>query len=218
MVPRPHNRPVIGCKWIYKNKPSSDGTTHKYKAHLVAKGFLQEGGIDYHETFSPVIKTTTIRLLLALAISQGWHIRQLDISNAFLHEDLQEIIYKDQPPGFHNTQFPHHVCQLRKSLYGLKQAPREWFHKLTGQLLKLGFQDSKTDTSLYYTLNGPIYLLIYVDDILLHGPSLQKIQSLITSLSTSFKLKNLGSASRFLGIEFQAVQNGFLLTQTQYLI
>ena len=214
LVPRPHNRPVIGCKWIYKNKPSSDGTTHKYKAHLVAKGFLQEGGIDYHETFSPVIKTTIVRLLLALAISQGWHIRQLDISNAFLHGDLQEIIYKDQPPGFHNTQFPHHVCQLRKSLYGLKQAPREWFHKLTGQLLKLGFQDSKTDTSLYYTLNGPIYLLIYVDDILLHGPSLQKIQSLITSLSTSFKLKNLGSASRFLGIEFQAVQNGFLLTQT----
>ena len=124
----------------------------------------------------------------------------------------------DQPPGFHNTQFLHHVCQLRKSLYGLKEAPREWFHKLTGQLLKLGFQDSKTDTSLYYTLNGPIYLLIYVDDILLLGPSLPKIQSLITSLSTSFKLKNLGPASRFLGIEFQAVQNGFLLTQTQYLI
>ena len=218
LVPRPHNRPVIGCKWIYKNKPSPDGTSHKHKARLVAKGFLQEGGIDYHETFSPVIKTTTIRLLLALAISQGWHIHQLDISNAFLHGDLQEIIYMDQPPGFQNTQFPHHVCQLKKSLSGLKQAPREWFHKLTGQLLKLGFQDSKTDTSLFYTLNGPIYLLIYVDDILLLGPSLSQIQSLITSLSKSFKLKNLGPASRYLGIEFQAVQNGFLLTQTQYLL
>ena len=112
LVPRPHNRPVIGCKWIYKNKPSSDGTSHKYKARLVAKGFLQEGGIDYHETFSSVIKATTIRLLLALAISQGWHIRQLDISNAFLHGDFQEIIYMDQPLGFHSTQFPHHVCEL----------------------------------------------------------------------------------------------------------
>ena len=175
LIPRPHNRPIIGCKWIYKNKPSPDGTSHKHKARLVAKGFLQEGGIDYHETFSPVIKTTTIQLLLALAISQGWHIHQLDISNAFLHGDLQEIIYMDQPPGFQNTQFPHHVCQLKKSLYGLKQAPREWFHKLTGELLKLGFQDSKTDTSLFYTLNGPIYLLIYVDDILLLGPSLPQI-------------------------------------------
>ena len=216
LVPRPQNRPVIGCKWIYKNKPSSDGTSHKYKARLVAKGFLQEGGIDYHETFSPVIKVTTIRLLLGLAISQGWHIRQLDISNAFLHGDLHEIIYMDQPLGFHNIQFSHHVCQLQKSLYGLKQAPREWFHKLIGQLLKMGFQDSKTDTSLYYTLTGPIYILIYVDDILILGPSLPKIQSLITSLSTHFKLNDLGPASRFLGIEFHAHQDGFLLTQTQF--
>ena len=218
LVPRPPNRPVIGCKWIYKIKPSTDGSSHKHKARLVAKGYLQEGGIDYHETFSPVIKVTTIRLLLSLAISQGWHIRQLDISNAFLHGDLHEIIYMDQPPGFHSTQFPHYVCQLQKSLYGLKQAPREWFHKLTGQLLNMGFHDSKTDTSLFYTLTGPIYILIYVDDILILGPSLTKIQSLISSLSTHFKLKDLGPASRFLGVEFQAHQDGFLLTQTQYTI
>ena len=125
LVPRPHKRPVIGCKWIYKTKPSADGLPPKCKAHLVAKGFLQEGGIDYHEMFSPVIKVTTIRHLLSLAISQKWQIRQLDISNAFLHGDLHELIYMDQPQGFHDAQYPHHVCQLQKSLYGLKQAPRE---------------------------------------------------------------------------------------------
>ena len=148
LVPRPHKHPVIGCKWIYKTKPSADGTPPKYKAHLVAKGFLQEGGIDYHETFSPIIKVTTIRLLLSLAISQKWHIRQLDISNAFLHIDLHELIYMDQPQGFQNQQYPHHVCQLQKSLYGLKQSPGEWFQKLTNRLLQLGFQGSKTNTSL----------------------------------------------------------------------
>ena len=100
LVPRPHKRLVIGCNWIYKTKPSVDGTPHKYKARLVAKGFLQEGGIDCHEIFSPVIKVTAIRLLLSLGISQKWHIRQLDISNAFLHGDLHELIYMDQPQGF----------------------------------------------------------------------------------------------------------------------
>ena len=218
LVPQPHKRPVIGCKRIYKTKPSADGLPPKYKARLVAKGFLQEGGIDYHETFSPGIKVTTIHLLLSLAISQKWQIWQLDISNAFLHGDIHELIYMDQPQGFQDAQYPHHVCQLQKLLYGLKQAPREWFHKLTIQLIQLGFQGSKTNTSLYYTLNGPIYLLIYVDDMLILGPSLPQIQQLIKSLATHFKLKDLGSASRFLGFEFQPHQNGYLLTQSQYTV
>ena len=215
LVPPPHNRPVIGYKWIYKTKHSADGTPPKYKARLVAKGFLQEGGIHSHETFSLVIKVTTIRLLLSLAVSQKWHIRQLDISNAFLHGDLHELIYMDQPQGFQNHQYPHHVCKLEKSLYGLKQAPWEWFQKLTTRLLQLGFQASKTDTSLYYTLKGPIYLLIYVDDKLILSPSLLQIRQLIDSLATHFKLKDLGPSSRCLGVELQPHQNGFLLTETQ---
>ena len=156
--------------------------------------------------------------LLALAVSQSCHIQQLGISNAFLHGDLQEIICMDQPPGFQDTQYPHHVCKLRKSLYGLKQAPREWFQKLTSQLQQLGFQGSKTDTSLYFTHTGPVYILIYVDDILIMGPSLSQIRHLISSLSTYFKLKDLGPASHFLDIEFQSHQDGYLLTQTHYTI
>ena len=136
LVPRPHNRLVIGCKWIYKTKYSANDTPPKYKARLVAKGFLQEGGIDYHETFSPVIKATTIRLLLSLAVSQKWHIQQLDISNAFLHGGLHELIFMDQPQGFQNQQYPHHVFKLQKSMYGLKQAPREFFYNSDSKVPK----------------------------------------------------------------------------------
>ena len=216
LVPRPLHHPVIGCKWVYKTKPSLAGAPLRYKARLVAKGFHQEGGIDYHETFSPIIKTTTIRLLLALAISKQWHICQLDISNAFLHGDLTELIYMEQPPGFHHPHYPHHVCQLRKSLYGLKQAPREWFRKLTGRLLNLGFHGSKTNPSLYFLTTRPLYILIYVDNILILGPSLSPIHQLITSLKTHFRRKDLGPASRFLSIELHKHRDGFTLTQTHY--
>ena len=139
----------------------------RFKARLVAKGYHQEGGIDYHETFNPAIRVMTIRLLLSLAISKNWQICQLDISNAFLHGDLTELIYMEQPQGIKDTTFPNHVCRLQKSMYGFKQAPREWYHKLFGQLLRLGFTGSKTDTSLFFLNSGPIYVLTYVDDILI---------------------------------------------------
>ena len=119
LVPRPSNRPIIGCRWIYKTKLSPTGHVDRFKARLVARGFHQEGGIDYLDTFSPVIKVTTIRLLLLIVVSKNWQIRQLDISNAFLHGDLTELIYMEQPQGFKDSAFPHYVCQLRKSLYGL---------------------------------------------------------------------------------------------------
>ena len=217
LVPRPSNRPVIGCRWIYKTKFSPNGQVDRFKARLVAKGYHQEGGIDYHETFSPVIKVTTIRLLLSLAISKNWQIRQLDISNAFLHGDLKELIYMEKPQGFTDIALPHHVCRLRKSLYGLKQAPREWYHKLFGQHLRLGFTGSKTDTSLFFLNTGPIYVLIYVDDILILGPSSTQIGALVKSLSELFTLRDLGTASHFLGVEFRPCPTGYFLTQGHYI-
>ena len=123
----------------------------------------------------------------------------------------------EQPQGFKDSAFPNHICRLRKSLYGLKQAPREWFHKLSGQLLRLGFTGSKTDTSLFFLNTRPIYVLIYVDDILILGPSSTRIGALVKSVNEHSTLRDLGTTSHFLGVEFWPCNNGYFLTQGHYI-
>jgi Reverse transcriptase (RNA-dependent DNA polymerase) len=124
LVPPPTNQRIIGCKWVYKIKRRPDGSLERYKARLVAKGYSQEPGINYVETYSPVVRATTIRLILSMAVTSNWSIKQLDVSNAFLNGDLKETVYMHQPQGFGDPHHPDHVCLLKKSLYGLKQAPR----------------------------------------------------------------------------------------------
>ena len=120
LVSLPNGRKTIGCKWVFKVKENSNGTINKYKVRLVAKGFHQVVGFDFNETFSPVVKPTTIRVVLTIALAKNWVVRQLDINNAFLNRDLQEEVFMEQPPGFVDTKQPHLVCKLHKSLYGLK--------------------------------------------------------------------------------------------------
>lgn len=126
LVPPPSNRPVIGCKWVWRKKEKQDGTLDKYKARLVAKGFHQTLGFDYNETFSPVIKPATIRTILTIALYHQWNISQIDVNNAFLNGMLEEEVYMQQPPGFEVGSSPL-VCKLKKALYGLKQAPELGF-------------------------------------------------------------------------------------------
>jgi Reverse transcriptase (RNA-dependent DNA polymerase)/gag-polypeptide of LTR copia-type/GAG-pre-integrase domain len=219
LVPPSQGAHVIGAKWVFKIKLRSDGSVERYKARLVAKGYNQQEGLDYMETFSPVVKPATIRIVLTIALSHHWPIHQLDVNNAFLHGDLAETVYMEQPPGFPHPQYPSHVCKLKKALYGLKQAPRAWFSKLKNFLLSQGFCSSKADTSLFMKINSTsvTYIMVYVDDILLTGSCASIIQSLLTSLHQHFSLKNLGTLNYFLGIEVTA-QNGSLhLSQTRYL-
>ena len=127
LVPATPQVNLVGSKWVFKLKLNNDGSISRYKTRLVAKGFHQQAGIDYHETFSPVIKPTIVRLILAIAVSCNWGLRQHDVSNAFLHGILKEDVYVQQPLGYVDPSHPSYVCKLHKSLYGLKQAPRAWF-------------------------------------------------------------------------------------------
>ncbi|KAL9241610.1 hypothetical protein vseg_015702 [Gypsophila vaccaria] len=210
---------VVGCKWVFRIKYHPNGTIEKYKARLVAKGFHQRPGLDYSETFSPVVKPSTIRLILSLVVSHGWPIRQLDVNNAFLQGTLHESVYMAQPPGFVDPTYPNHVCKHVKAIYGLKQAPRAWYTELKNFLLSTGFKSSIADPSLFFQrhVTTPIYVLVYVDDIIVTSSSTTTLSNFITHISNRFSLKDLGSLSYFLGIEVRPSPTGLLLTQTKYI-
>ena len=203
LVDPPPGRHIVGCKWVFKVKQKADGSVDRYKARLVAKGFTQRQGIDYTDTFSPVMKATTVRLILSIAVSRGWSLRQVDVQNAFLHGDIQEEVYMCQPPGYVDSKHPNRVCRLQKSLYGLKQSPRAWYSKLSSKLQSMGFIPSKADTSLFVFADQRviIYMLIYVDDIIITGSCKQAVDVLMAKLRDSFASKDLGKLSYFLGIE-----------------
>jgi hypothetical protein len=209
LVPSSAANNVVGCKWIFKLKRKADGTIEHHKAMFVDKGFHQHVRIDYGETFSPVVKPTTIRTVLSITYSAGWSMQQIDIQNAFLHGLLTEDVYMTQPPGFIHSSYSHHECKLHKAIYGLKQTPRALFSRLSG---KLGFVGSKADCSLfiYRTAAITMFLLIYVDDIIIVSSVPAAITELLQLLGTDFVVKDLGSLHYFLGIEVIPVKDGLL--------
>ena len=225
LQPLPPGKHVVGCKWLYKVKYHANGDIDRYKARLVAKGFTQTEGLDYFETYAPVAKMSTLRILLALAAKLNWAIKQLDVTNAFLHGLLDEEVYMALPPGYFpsadiQTRFPNQqlVCRLLKSLYGLKQAPRQWFIALSNALLKFGFVQLISDSSLFRFQHGSsiAYLLIYVDDMLLIGNDNSLISKVVYFLSTQFKIKDLGPLKYFLGLEIARSTQGIYVNQRKY--
>ena len=177
-------------------------------------------GIDYSETFSLVIKQATVKLVFSIAVSCNWKIHQLDIRNAFLNGVLTEEVYMKQPLGFIDPTLPSYMCRLHKSLYGLKQAPKAWYTRLSDFLLSIGFLASKVDSFMFILSYGTniLYLLIYVDDILLTGSNSTMLHRLVQLLSSEFKLRDLGDVHYFLGIEVQSTGMGLMLRQHKYIL
>ncbi|GFT19772.1 retrovirus-related Pol polyprotein from transposon TNT 1-94 [Trichonephila clavipes] len=193
---------AMPCKWVYRLKTNPDGSIHKYKARLVARGFSQRQGIDYSETYSPVAKLGTIRTVLSIAAEERMHLTQFDVSTAFLYGDLEETIFMKQPEGFKDGS--GRVCKLKRSLYGLKQSPRCW-NKCFGQFLTdLGFKASEADPCLYIRKGKVRKLLIvlYVDDGLIAATDQQDSEMFIKELKTKFKI-SVGKVSCFLGLEIE---------------
>ena len=204
LVQLPAGRKAVGCKWVYKLKRDAAGNIKTWKARLVARGFSQVEGLDFTETFAPVAKFTSIRILLSLAAAHDWECHHMDVKTAFLNGELEEEIYMEQPKGFIKPGEEHLVCKLKKSLYGLKQSPRAWNKKLHEQLNKAGFTRCEADHSVYYSLKDDgahVFLLVYVDDLIILANLLSALQSCKDSLNKSFKMTDLGEASHFLGME-----------------
>jgi hypothetical protein len=181
LVPHSAARNIVGCKWVFKLKRKVDGSIERHKARLVAKGFHQQEGVDFGETYSPVLKPTTIRTVLSVTYSAGWSIRQIDTQNAFLHGFLFEEVFMTRPPGFSDPDKPSHVCKLQKAIYGLKQAPRAWFSQLANKLIDLGFIGSQADSSLFTFKSESVnmFILIYVDNIIITASKSSAIDDLL---------------------------------------
>jgi hypothetical protein len=184
LVPRPHGSNIATGKWVFTHKLRADGTLDRYIACWILRGFTQRPGVDYDETFILVVKPTTVHMVLATAVSRTWLIQQLDVKNVFLHGTLSETVFCYQPMGFADPAHPDLVCRLHKSLYRLKQAPRAWYSQFTTYLITLGFIEAKSNTLLFIFCHDSdtIYLLLYVDDIILTASSIELLHRTISAL------------------------------------
>ena len=215
----PVRKKALHNKWVYRIKNEHDGSK-RYKARLVVKGFQQKEGIDFIEIFSPVMKMSTIRLILRMVATENLHLEQLNVKTAFLHGDLEEDLYMIQPKGFIIQGQENLVCKLRKSLYGLKQAPRQWYKKFDSFMYRIGFKRCEADHCCYVKSfdNSYIILLLYVDDMLIAGSSIEEINNPKMQLSKQFAMKDLGTAKQILGMRIiRDKANGTLkLSQSEY--
>ena len=225
-VPPPENKNMVGSRWVLKVKRNADGSVEKFKARLVAQGYSQAEGIDYHEVFSPVVRSTSIRLLLALANTLDWDIHQTEVKMAFLQGDLTEDIYTEQPEGYRSKEQPDYVCKLKKSLYGLKQSARCWNSALDSYLKSNGYKQLDADSCLHMKTvrmqNGKInfvILSIHVDDILIFANDVVMLGDEKKAIGMKFKVEDLAEVSHILGMLIKRDQNSRTLTisQSKYL-
>lgn len=202
LVELPKNSRVISSKWIFKCKIGATGIVERYKARLVAQGYSQRPGVDYEETFAPVVRFESIRTVVALAVQNNLKLHQMDITTAFLNGVLKEVVYMKQPEGYIQNSKEKLVCQLKRSIYGLKQSPRCWNTALDSQLKKMGFIQTTSDPCLYVSSEGePFIIAVYVDDILLAGKTDSRIVEVKNALASKFNVKDMGELKYFLGVK-----------------
>jgi hypothetical protein len=202
----------IGVKWVFKTKLNEEGKVDKHKARLVAKGYSQRQGIDYNEVFAPVARWDTIRTILALAAHKGWYVYQLDVKSAFLHGELAEAIFVEQPQGFEKQGEEHKVYRLKRALYGLKQAPRAWYSRIETYFVKEGFEKCFCEHTLFTKTSDKGSMLIvslYVDDLIFTGNSECMFKGFKDSMMREFDMSDLGRMKYFLGVE--VIQNAELI-------
>ena len=218
LIEKPHGVKVIGLKWIFKIKRNADGSINKYKSRLVAKGYVQEHGIDYDEVFAPVARMETIRFLIGLAAANGWEIHHLDVKTAFLHGELIEEVFVSQPEGFEKKGEEHKVFKLKKALYGLRQAPRAWNTKLDQILKGLRFKKCVKENSVYRKEEKGKLLIVavYVDDLFITGSSVESIKEFKDAMSGEFEMTDLGLLTYYLGIEVKQSIQGIMIKQEAY--
>jgi hypothetical protein len=204
----------VGYKWIFTFKHRADETIDRYKARLMAKEYIQSFDIDYQETFAPVTKMNTIRVLLFLAINFSWPLKQFDVKNAFLHGDLEEKVYMQLPSRSNGPQSSGKMCRLWKALYGLKQSSRAWFGRFTDAMKRIAYHHGNSAHILFikHKNDRVTLLIIYVDNMIVSGNDTDRIKRLQECLSTEFKMKDLGGLKYFLGIEVARTNNGIYLS------
>ena len=217
LVPRPKQN-VVGTKWVFRNKQDEHGVVTRNKARLVAKGYAQVAGLDFEETFAPVARLESIRILLAYAAHHSFRLFQMDVKSAFLNGPIKEEVYVEQPPGFEDERYPDHVCKLSKALYGLKQAPRAWYECLRDFLIANAFKVGKADPTLFTkTCDGDLFVCqIYVDDIIFGSTNQKSCEEFSRVMTQKFEMSMMGELNYFLGFQVKQLKDGTFISQTKY--
>lgn len=218
LIDLPLGHKPLTTKWVFKIKRWRDGASLIYKARLVARGFKQEEGIDYKETFAPVIKWNTLRLVISKVAGKRWKTLQLDVKIAFLYSLLKDMVLMEQPPGFEVKGHEHNVCLLKKALYGLKQGARAWNDTIDELILSLGLHKCSADGNLYYRIEGEniTLLLLYVDDLLITCNNEDTIDNIKHKLTKRYEMSDLGSLGTYLQVEFLSTKQGILMNQSSF--
>ncbi|KAH9112159.1 hypothetical protein AeMF1_013477 [Aphanomyces euteiches] len=207
LVPLPADRKALKCKWVWKAKYDADGSLERFKARLCLKGYLQIAGVDFTDTYAPVLRLDSLRLLCALVATLDLETAQLDVKTAFLNGDLDEDIYMEQPERYQVEGKSHLVCKLNKSIYGLKQAPRQWNKKLNDHLASTGFKRCHKEQCIYVMVNiearSITYLAVYVDDIVIGTSCKKALDAVRGDLTRTFEMSDKGELNFLLGMRIE---------------